>query len=240
VTEQKSLIKKLAGVMAEVGTIPRRGRNPHFGYDFVQEEDVSEALRDKLAKRNIVVIPSVVDHMRRDNVTVLKVELTYYDGDSGESITSIIIGEGSDTQDKGSNKALTAAVKYGLLKAFLIASGDDADRQGPTPEPQASSRARPTPAPAKKLTGPPVTDSQRTKIFELSTQVPLEKRELFYRDWLPGKGFVGSSKEEQFKAFMEHGGAFADELMSWLKSLTSKPAAPNAKPEPAEATTPST
>ena len=49
------------------------------------------------------------------------------------------IGQGEDAGDKGANKALTAAVKYILMKTFLIPTGEDADGDAPsaeTPKPE--------------------------------------------------------------------------------------------------------
>ena len=48
-------------------------------------------------------------------------------------------GEGSDTGDKASNKALTGAYKYALRQTFCIETGDD---PASTPRPRWSARSR--------------------------------------------------------------------------------------------------
>lgn len=130
---ERSLIKKLAEVMAEVGNVPKRGRNTHFNYEFVQESDLVDAVRPALAKRNVMVFPDVLEESVRtvsgnkgDNyVTRIRVAFTFVDGDTGEERTFHIYADGQDNQDKGPYKALTGAVKYGLMKVFLIGTGDD-------------------------------------------------------------------------------------------------------------------
>jgi hypothetical protein len=150
--ESKKLAAKLVDVMSAVGTIEKKGRNEHFGYDFVQEEDVSDAVRKELVKRNVMFLPDVTAHERTGNLTTLTVKCFFIDGDTGEHYEFTVIGYGQDTQDKGANKALTAAVKYALLKAFLISSGEDPDKSGPQVESATTARPaaqRPPAAPAQ-------------------------------------------------------------------------------------------
>jgi hypothetical protein len=44
---------------------------------------------------------------------------------SGTFIEVMSSGEGSDTRDKASNKALTGAYKYAIRRTFCIETGDD-------------------------------------------------------------------------------------------------------------------
>jgi|GEM_PF-4547377 len=55
-------------------------------------------------------------------------------GDTGATITTRWTGEAADSQDKGINKAATAALKYWLLKTFLISTGDEDPDAVPAPE----------------------------------------------------------------------------------------------------------
>ena len=61
------------------------------------------------------------------------VEITLGD-DSGATLIGRGVGEALDIQDKCLNKAITAAVKYWLIKTFLVGAGEDADsgeKKGP-------------------------------------------------------------------------------------------------------------
>jgi hypothetical protein len=80
---------------------------------------------------------------------------TAHDGETGETLSWDMYGQGSDSLDKGAFKSTTGAVKYGLLKLFLVPTGDDPERESAhstTPPPPAGvnglkSRMRPQPPP---------------------------------------------------------------------------------------------
>lgn len=132
--EDRKLVKKLAEVMAIIKYIQKTGHNKFHNYRYVTEADVAERVREELSSRHIMLIPNVVDHQWREHttakgsreyITTLKMEFTFHDGETGETITFNMVGEGQDSGDKGSYKAMTGAEKYALMKAFLIPTGDD-------------------------------------------------------------------------------------------------------------------
>lgn len=139
-TIKKSLVQKLAEVYATVGRIPKRGRNEFHKYDYVKEEDIVEAVRTELSSRNVILLPGIVSHewrelqpnkdgKPRDPVVLVNMTFTFMDGDSGETIERHWLGAGQDSGDKGVYKAMTGGDKYFLLKAFLIPTGDDPERE---------------------------------------------------------------------------------------------------------------
>lgn len=125
------LAKKLAEVMAAVSRIPKRGRNDFHKYDYATEADIAEAIRAELAQRHVILIPAITDQSRESVgekgsvLTTLRMEFTFYDGESGDTITRPWIGAGTDKEDKGVYKAMTGGEKYFLLKTFLLPTGDD-------------------------------------------------------------------------------------------------------------------
>lgn len=135
----KSLVRKLAEVMAEVERVAKRGRNDFHRYDYATEADIVGAVREHMASRSLMLVPDVQevswrelaakDGKQRDPICTLKVRFTVLDGDNGNgSLSFTIIGEGQDSGDKASYKAMTGATKYALLKLFLIPTGDDPER----------------------------------------------------------------------------------------------------------------
>lgn len=60
-------------------------------------------------------------------ITQLKVYFDVIDSETGESTTIIGFGNGADSQDKGSGKAFTYALKTALQKSFMMFSGEDTD-----------------------------------------------------------------------------------------------------------------
>lgn len=134
-----SLAAKIAEVMGAVDRIAKSGHNDHFNYDFARESDVLDAVRKELATRKVALLPYLEESASYENVgrngttrvAVTRYRFTFYDGETGASLVARVQSEGMDGQDKGSTKALTAAVKSFLLKAFLIPTGDDPDAAAP-------------------------------------------------------------------------------------------------------------
>ncbi|MCM3141701.1 ERF family protein [Brevibacillus sp. MER 51] len=163
---EKTLVKKLAQVMKQVKYIQKRGKNKFHNYTYATESDVSEKIREELAERNVMMIPSVVGHSTREHtnqkgnreyICTVDMQFTFLDGDSGETITFNTIGEGQDAGDKGPYKAITGAQKYALMKAFMIPTGDDPEAdegvdQRNTEPPKSGEKAEPNVTSKKSAT----------------------------------------------------------------------------------------
>jgi len=135
-----SLYAKMARVMAATSYIEKDGKNTHFGYKFATDAAVYNAVRQQLAEQNLAVFASMVDVVQTATAkesgkttwhTLAKFVFTIADGDSGETFACDWQAEADDQQDKGVNKCATAALKYWLLKTFVIPTGDDPDVDTP-------------------------------------------------------------------------------------------------------------
>lgn len=136
-TEEKSLVKKLAKIMNEMGAVPKTGWNNFNKYNYTTEADIQAITSKRMAKENIIMTPYEIEHSTRE-VTTRKGNAEYVyqgtwdfeilDGDSDEKLTIRVSGEGQDSGDKGPFKALTGAHKYALMKLFQISTGDDPER----------------------------------------------------------------------------------------------------------------
>lgn len=134
---EKTLVKKLAKVMNEVKYIEKKGFNKFHKYRYATESDVAEKVREVLADQHVMMIPNMKEHQVREHTTAkgkteyiatVMMEFTFMDGESGESISFSMAGEGQDTGDKAYYKAITGAQKYALMKAFMIPTGDDPEQ----------------------------------------------------------------------------------------------------------------
>ena len=146
----RSLIRKLAEIMGEINRIPKSGRNEFHKYDYATEADIVEAVRGGMAARHVMMLPKVQSIEMKDLpggkqlLCTLRVDFTLIDGDSGEAEVISVVGQGSDSGDKASYKAMTGAEKYALLKLFLIPTGDDPETEQAPRRP--ATNQRPTPA----------------------------------------------------------------------------------------------
>ena len=51
-----AIIKALCEVMAEVGAVAKKGKNPTLGYPYVKAEDIAEPVQESLARNGVLII----------------------------------------------------------------------------------------------------------------------------------------------------------------------------------------
>lgn len=135
-TTTNHLAAKLAQVMLAIDRIPKDGFNDFHGYSYALEASIVEAVRKELASRGVVIIPSIISTDLRPVgekgavLTTLTLQFTIIDSESGEQIVSQWLGSGEDKNDKGVYKAITGALKYFLLKTFMLPTWDDPEKDG--------------------------------------------------------------------------------------------------------------
>lgn len=141
----------LPKVMAEVGHIAKAGYNDAQGYAFMSYGDVASACQKAFAEHGISVSSRVLDLRREEratrsggamSVTLLSVQYGFHAAD-GSCISVAAVGEGADSGDKATNKAMTAALKYALRTLLVIPDNEDGDADSPqlAPKKVATGRA---------------------------------------------------------------------------------------------------
>lgn len=135
------LYRKIAAVAAAVSRIPKNGENTFHRYKYATESDITDGLRDLLNTNGLAFLPPSVISWERDEIadnpkigprTRVQVQFALGCADTGETYTTVLWGEANDNADKGFYKAYTGAVKYYLMKTFLIATGDDPEQDPPS------------------------------------------------------------------------------------------------------------
>lgn len=134
----------IAEIMREGYAIGKNSKNQQQGFMYRGIDAVMNTFQPLLAARGVFVVPEVLEQTREERQTakggnliysLLKVKYTFYASD-GSSVSAIVIGEGMDSADKASNKAMSVAFKYALFQVFCIPTEEmrDADPDGTTPE----------------------------------------------------------------------------------------------------------
>lgn len=196
----KNIGKKILAVMGEVGKVGKDKTNSFHKYDYASDEAVVGAIRDSIIKNGLVVIPNQLSCRVDGELTTLEVKYTLLDVDSGEIIEAIAYGQGQDKGDKGVYKAATGAEKYFLLKTFLIATGDDAEKDSPVRSIPAKKPVIPQSSPLPDVVQEPQPDdgNLHTSLFEVSEPIPSKnKKGTFYRKAIDSEG-------SSFFVFDEH------------------------------------
>ncbi|MFF7476584.1 ERF family protein [Streptomyces sp. NPDC008092] len=136
--DQPSIYQLMALVMNDVRDVGKNGFNDHQKYKFRGVDDFIGALAQPLRKHGVFMMTEILDFQTsvrgKMNATHMRVAFHFY-GPAGDCVTATTLGEASDTADKASNKAMSAALKYALMQTFMIpvdaGSLDDGDRDHP-------------------------------------------------------------------------------------------------------------
>lgn len=129
--KSRSLGARMTAVMAGVYRLGKSGYNKHHGYAFATDGDVSDLIRTLLAEHGIAFWIELAEIVSREQHgkqmrMVIRWTITLENADDPGDVRGVNwISEALDTQDKAINKAATAAVKYFLLKTFLVSTGEE-------------------------------------------------------------------------------------------------------------------
>jgi hypothetical protein len=223
VSEKIPLIyKKMTEVMANIGAVGKDRKNELQGYKFRGIEDIYNAAHPALIKAGVFCVPQVIEYESSDRITknggtsirvVMKVCHRFF-AEDGSYVDAITVGEGMDTSDKASNKAMSAAMKYAFVESLSLpfAEVDDGDKDHPEAGFRQNGKAveRTTePIPVKKLTeavgqalaaaNATITPDQAKKLhmrFRESLSEELKKNaDVILHDWLRRDGYINEKKE---------------------------------------------
>lgn len=126
-----NIYEKIAAVMQDVQYLAKDD-NVSFGqtnYKALSEEKVTVIMRSAMLKHKLVVFPVEQSATRTGNITHVDVKYRIVNiDDPADYIEVVSCGDGADTQDKGSGKAMTYAFKYMWLRTFAIPTGEDPDK----------------------------------------------------------------------------------------------------------------
>lgn len=156
-----NIYEAITSIMNEGYAIAKEKRNAQQGFMYRGIDDVMNTFQPLMAKNHIFVVPEVLEHTREERTTgkgatllysILRVKYTFF-ADDGTSVSAVVIGEGMDSGDKASNKAMAVAMKYAMFQTFCIPTEEMADPDSETPPPSTPKGAAPRPIPAT----PPAT-----------------------------------------------------------------------------------
>lgn len=116
--------------------IEKTRQNKDQNFMFRGIDDVYQAVAPLLAKNGLCVLPNVVSRTVEARKTksggdtynvAVRVEFSFVSAKDGSAHIVATCGEANDTQDKATNKAMSAAYKYACFQAFCIPTEGDND-----------------------------------------------------------------------------------------------------------------
>lgn len=137
-----NIYQSITKIMEEVPSIGKTQRNKTQGFMYRGIDDVMNALQPLLAKNKVFIVPEILEQTREERASskggnliysICKIKYKFY-AEDGSSVEAITLGEGMDSGDKATNKAMAIAMKYALFQVFCIPTDEMKDPDSETPE----------------------------------------------------------------------------------------------------------
>lgn len=126
-TSKPNILQRLNAVQQEVDYIQKE-KKQGMNYSIVSHDAVTAKVRPLMVKHGVLYYPENMRLTQNGNRTEVMLDIRFVSIDSpADHIIVATAGYGIDTQDKGIGKAISYAVKYALLKALGLETGDEPD-----------------------------------------------------------------------------------------------------------------
>jgi hypothetical protein len=132
----------ISNVMSEIGAIGKDKENTQQHFKYRGIDDVMNALQPLLVKHRVFIVPETLEQLREEKTSkagatliysICKIKYTFY-AEDGSNIVAVAVGEGMDSGDKATNKAMAIAFKYACFQVFCIPTEEIKDPDGDTHE----------------------------------------------------------------------------------------------------------
>lgn len=126
--KKMNIFESISAVMSEIGAVGKNSRNQQQGFMYRGIDAVMNAINPAFVKYKLFVVPEVLEQTREERQTskgglliysICKMKYTFYAQD-GSFLEAVVIGEGMDSGDKATNKAMSIAFKYACFQVFCI------------------------------------------------------------------------------------------------------------------------
>lgn len=130
-----NIFETISAVMNDIGAIGKTSKNTTQGFMFRGIDAVMNAINPALVKYKLFIVPEVLEQTREERQTtkggtliysIVNVKYTFY-AEDGSNISAVVIGEGMDSGDKATNKAMSIAFKYACFQVFCIPTEEMVD-----------------------------------------------------------------------------------------------------------------
>lgn len=144
--------------MQKIGVVGKNSKNQQQGFLYRGIDAVMNALSPAMSELGLFMTPEVLEQTREERVnkngtnliySILKVKYTMYAPD-GSNVSCTVIGEGMDTGDKASNKAMSVAFKYAAFQLFCIPTEEMIDPDAECHEVKPKAKKQDAPAQVEK------------------------------------------------------------------------------------------
>lgn len=132
--KKKNTLRK---ALKEKGVLKKGGTNTYDKYSYFSEAQYKELFTELFSNAGLELSFNEVEYNtftgseKQANGRMPKLNFILTDIDTGFYEETTITGEGIDKGDKAGYKAYTGALKYYLANTFMVATGDDLEKESP-------------------------------------------------------------------------------------------------------------
>lgn len=122
------IYQAIVAIMRSVGAIGKESENTQQNYKYRGAEAVYNRVQPLMATQGVFSVPRVLEEKHETGTTskggtmhwsFLRVEYTFY-ADDGSNIVVVVSGQGMDSGDKSTAKAMTIAHRYAICQLLNI------------------------------------------------------------------------------------------------------------------------
>lgn len=132
------IFKAIPAIMGEINAVGKSKKNNQQGFMYRGVDDVMNAINPALVRHKVFIVPEVVEQQREDRKTAKGASLIYsickmrflFCAEDGSHVEAVTVGEGMDSGDKATNKAMAIAFKYACFQVFCIPTEEMKDPDG--------------------------------------------------------------------------------------------------------------
>ena len=135
-----NIYKAINEVMKEIGVVGKNQKNEAQKFMYRGVDAVMNAINPALINHNVFIVPEVLEQKREERLTkggntllysICRIKFTFY-AEDGSYIEAVTVGEGMDSGDKATNKAMAIAFKYACFQVFCIPTEEMAEADAET------------------------------------------------------------------------------------------------------------
>ncbi len=129
------IFQAIPAIMGEINAVGKNKKNLQQGFMYRGIDDVMNAINPALVHHKVFIVPEILEQCREERQTNKGANLIYsickmrfrFCAEDGSSVEAVTVGEGMDSGDKATNKAMAIAFKYACFQVFCIPTEEISD-----------------------------------------------------------------------------------------------------------------
>ena len=181
-----NIYQSINKVMEQIGAVGKNSKNQTQGFMYRGIDAIMNAINPALVANKVFVVPEIIEQTREERTnskgttliySICKIRYKFY-AEDGSYVEAVTIGEGMDTGDKATNKAMSIAFKYACFQVFCIPTEEMTDPDAECHEVKPKNQKE-QPKEVEVFPNPElITPEQRAQLLSELTRTRVSKEDL--------------------------------------------------------------